>query len=83
MTIHKSQGQSIDVLEIDFEGCFNPGQAYVAISRGRNIKNLYIKNFNKDTVIVDPKVVEFYKKLEAANPQKRKFYTISKYFTKS
>lgn len=83
MTIHKSQGQSIDVLEIDFEGCFNPGQAYVAISRGRNIKNLYIKNFNKDTVIVDPKVVAFYNKLEAANPQKRKFYTISKYFTKS
>ena len=81
LTMHKSQGKSIDLLEIDFKNCFTSGQAYVAISRGKSIENLYIKNFSPRVVIVDPDVVTFYDKIESGlNLRKRKFGSISKYF---
>ena len=64
LTIHKSQGATIDLLDVDLAGCFAPGQAYVAISRGTSLDTLRVRNFNKRAVITSPKVVEFHEKLQ-------------------
>ena len=45
ITVHKSQGMTLDHVGIDFKGMFSPFQAYVALSRARDLKGLEIKNF--------------------------------------
>ena len=62
ITIHKSQGLSLDAVDIDFgRGAFSSGQAYVALSRCRTLDGLTFRRLltHKD-IILDPKVVEFY-----------------------
>jgi len=63
MSIHKSQGSTIDLLEIDLgESIFACGQAYVAISRAKNSNSVKITDFNKSSIKVSKSVIEFYKK---------------------
>ena len=63
MTIHKSQGATIDLIEIDLgESIFAPGQAYVALSRARTSKNVKITNFSKRGIRADNRIIDFYKK---------------------
>ena len=45
-------------------GIFEYGQTYVAISRVRSIKGLYLYNFDPYRVFTHPKAIELYKKLE-------------------
>lgn len=56
LTIHKSQGQTFDRVYIDFGGgTFAHGQAYVALSRCRNLEGLTLARPLRDTdVILDP-----------------------------
>lgn len=42
ITIHKSQGMTISAAVVNLDNVFAPGQAYVALSRVRNIDNVYI-----------------------------------------
>lgn len=43
ITIHKSQGQTYETVKIDLsQGAFANGQVYVALSRCRNMKSLYL-----------------------------------------
>ena len=68
VTIHKSQGMSIDNLVCNVDNIFAPSQFYVAISRAINPKHLKL-DFNKGdltqylrrVVNVDSRVVEYYK----------------------
>ena len=61
MSIHKSQGATIDCLEIDLgESIFTSGQAYVAISRARNSDSVKITQFNKRSIKVSKSVLSFY-----------------------
>ena len=47
MTIHKSQGASLDKACIDAgSGIFEKGQTYVALSRVRSLDGLYLKSFS-------------------------------------
>jgi ATP-dependent DNA helicase PIF1 len=63
MSIHKSQGATIDLLEIDLgESIFAAGQMYVAISRARDSDTVRITKFNKKSIKVSKAVLEFYKK---------------------
>ncbi|KAB5588519.1 hypothetical protein CTheo_8037 [Ceratobasidium theobromae] len=63
LTIHKAQGQTIDRLKVDLGRTFAPGQAYVAVSRCRTLEGLQLMNFTPKSVFVDPRVVEWDKKL--------------------
>jgi ATP-dependent exoDNAse (exonuclease V) alpha subunit len=40
MTIHKSQGMTLDLMECNVAECFAPGQTYVALSRAKSIDGL-------------------------------------------
>jgi ATP-dependent DNA helicase PIF1 len=62
ITIHKSQGLSIDMLEINLEKAWECGQAYVALSRARTLEGLsLVGRYNVDIFQPHPKVLEFYK----------------------
>jgi ATP-dependent DNA helicase PIF1 len=61
LTIHKSQGVSLDMAEIDVgNGIFECGQTYVALSRVRSLDGLYLKSFNKRKIMTSSKVKQFY-----------------------
>lgn len=63
LTIHRSQGCSLDYAEIDLSNIFESGMAYVALSRVKNIKGLSIIGIDFDKIKAHPKAVEFYKSL--------------------
>lgn len=64
ISIHKSQGMTLDCLEVECEGMFAEGQMYVALSRAKSLDGLFLKNFSPRFVKANPDAVEFYKNLE-------------------
>ena len=61
VTIHKTQGVTLDQAEIDLGNeIFEDGQIYVALSRVRTLDGLYLTAFNPDKIMVNNKVVNFY-----------------------
>lgn len=62
-TIHKSQGATLDEVWCDLRSLWEPGQAYVALSRLRTAHGLKLVGWNPRSIIVDPKVLEFYQAL--------------------
>ena len=58
ITVHKSQGMSLDSAEIDLSKSFVPGQGYVALSRLRSLEGLVLKGLNQMALRVDPYVLE-------------------------
>ncbi|HWW01082.1 MAG TPA: PIF1 family DEAD/DEAH box helicase [Candidatus Acidoferrum sp.] len=61
MTIHKSQGLTLDSAYLDVRAAREPGQAYVAVSRVRTLAGLHFKEWFKG-VHVSPEAIEFYRK---------------------
>lgn len=59
-TIHKSQGLTLDYIDIDLTNCFAPGQAYVALSRAKTFEGLRLRGWNKNSIKADPRVKKFY-----------------------
>lgn len=59
ITIHKSQGMSLDNAEIDLSRTFSYGMGYVALSRVRKLSGIRLVGFNREALSVDPKVLEF------------------------
>ncbi len=57
ITIHKSQGMSLDAVEIDLRNAFTYGQGYVALSRVRTLKGMKLLGINQNALMVDPKIV--------------------------
>lgn len=61
ITIHKSQGSSIDRLKVDLSNrIFDDGQTYTAISRCRTLEGLSVIDIDWGKVTVNPKVAMFY-----------------------
>ena len=61
VTIHKSQGQTFDRVNIDLErGAFAHGQTYVALSRCKTLGGIsLVRPVEQRDIIVDPTVVAF------------------------
>lgn len=62
MTIHKSQGQTYDTINIDLSGsmAFAAGQIYVALSRCKTLDGVYLtRPLLIDEVISDPGIVRY------------------------
>ena len=74
LTVHKCQGMSLDRVSMDLGSVFDPGQAYVALSRARTIDGMQVTNFSPSIVHVNPVVVAFYKGLEAKIEATREKY---------
>jgi ATP-dependent DNA helicase PIF1 len=56
ITVHKSQGMSMDAAKIDLSNAFEYGQGYVALSRVRSLEGLYIVGYNDRALLVHPEV---------------------------
>lgn len=64
ITCHKSQGMSLDRVHVDLSGCFERGQAYVALSRARTMEGLSLSVLpGPGNVRASNKIVEYYKEL--------------------
>ena len=62
ITIHKSQGMSLDAAEVDLSGSFEKGMGYVALSRVRSLDGLFLKGINEKALEVDEEVLNYDKK---------------------
>ena len=60
ITVHRAQGLSIDLLDVDMRGCFAPAQSYVALSRSRTLDGLRVFNFDRSAVKTSDKVSIYY-----------------------
>ena len=58
ITIHKSQGMTLDAAEIDLGDAFEPGMGYVALSRVRSLQGLKLMNLNEMALKVHPKILQ-------------------------
>lgn len=57
ITVHKSQGMSLDAATMDLSQAFEYGQGYVALSRVRTLSGLYLTGFNERSLQVHPDIV--------------------------
>lgn len=57
VTIHKSQGMSLDAAMVDLSRSFEYGQGYVAISRVCSLSGLYLEGMNERALEMHPQVV--------------------------
>jgi hypothetical protein len=72
ITVHKSQGMTLDEAYIDLTKCFTPGQGYVALSRLRNLDGLHLAgisgtayNISSEALAVDELIQNWSEKAEA------------------
>lgn len=64
VTIHKSQGMSLDAAEIDLSKAFVPGMGYVALSRVRSLDGLFLGGLGPQALLLDRDIYEFDKALK-------------------
>lgn len=64
MSIHKSQGQTLDRVRVDLGKVFEKGQAYVALSRATSLQGLQVQHFDPARVMAHPRVIEWSATLE-------------------
>lgn len=72
MTIHRGQGSSLDYVKTSIdESIFEYGQAYVVLSRVRNLNGLSLKEFDTKRIKAHERVVQYYNQLEQQNKHKK------------
>lgn len=59
VTVHKSQGLSLDAALIDLSQAFTPGMGYVALSRVRSLEGLYLAGLNEQALIMDQDIAKY------------------------
>ncbi len=64
ITIHKSQGMTLDAAEIDLGKSFVLGMGYVALSRVRSLQSIRLLSLNKTALSVHPRIIEFDQQLK-------------------
>jgi len=76
ITVHKSQGMTLDSARIDLRKAFVEGMGYVALSRVKNLHNLYLSGINQMALRVseDAQTIDVLLRDKAAKDQKRFAY---------
>jgi ATP-dependent DNA helicase PIF1 len=69
ITIHKSQGMSLDAAQLDLSRSFTPGMGYVALSRVRSLDGLYLIGMNRMAMSLHPEIYELDKQLRTASAE--------------
>jgi ATP-dependent DNA helicase PIF1 len=59
ITVHKSQGMSLDSAYMDLRRAFVEGQGYVALSRVRSLQGLYLAGYNTQALTIHPTVFSY------------------------
>lgn len=59
ITVHKSQGMTLDTAVMDLSDAFIRGQGYVALSRVRSLNGLILRWYNNTALQIDPRVREY------------------------
>lgn len=72
ITIHKSQGMTLDAAQIDLSKTFEVGQGYVALSRIKNIEGLKLMGFNDNALSVDPLILNIDPRIKQASQKAAK-----------
>jgi len=61
ISIHKSQGSTLDMAEVDIgSGIFECGQSYVALSRVKSLEGLYLSSYDPSKIKINQKVKKYY-----------------------
>ena len=63
-TIHKAQGATLDKVLVKLNNLWEPGQAYVALSRTRSGDNLFLEGWSPESIMMEPAVKDFYERIE-------------------
>ncbi|CDR46033.1 CYFA0S21e01288g1_1 [Cyberlindnera fabianii] len=64
LSIHKSQGQTLDRVKVDLAKVFEAGQVYVSLSRAVSKDRLQILNYSKGKIRANEQVKRFYEQLQ-------------------
>lgn len=62
MTIHKSQGLTLDKIACDLKDSFSDGQTYVALSRARSLEGITIDSIDFSKISANQEAIKFYQK---------------------
>jgi ATP-dependent exoDNAse (exonuclease V) alpha subunit len=71
ITVHKSQGMTLEAAEIDLSRSFGYGMGYVALSRLTSLEGLYLLGINEMAYKLDPQVFAYDKELLILSEQAR------------
>ena len=52
LSVHKSQGQTLERVRVDLRKTFEKGQAYVALSRATSMEHLQVRNFSSEKYVM-------------------------------
>jgi ATP-dependent DNA helicase PIF1 len=63
ITIHKSQGMTLDAIDVDFSRAFTMAQVYVALSRAKTISGVLIRGFSTEKIMISRSARDFYASL--------------------
>lgn len=69
ITIHKSQGQSLDQAAMDLSRVFEYGQGYVALSRVRTLAGIHLLGWSEAALAVHPEIQSFDRELRRASEE--------------
>jgi len=74
ITVHKSQGMTLDAARIDLRRAFVEGMGYVALSRVRSLDTLSLAGINRMALKISDDALQIDQQLQTASAQAEKIY---------